>query len=601
MPMATDIRAKKILIIDDMTSVRSALRHIFASMGAVQTDLAADGDEALRRMASTPYDIILCDYNLGESRDGMQILEEAKQRHLVGLSTVFIMITGEASLAMVLGVVEYRPDEYLIKPITRQMLEDRLDPVVARKTILADIEKAIRDGDLTRAITMVKDKLKTHPGHSLDLLRIQTDLLLRLGQFDAAGEAFETAGRIRDTFWVKLGRGQVRYYSGDYAGAAQIFQALIAENKMNTEAYDWLARVHQATGNPEAAKDALASASLVSPRSILRAQALGALCLRTGDAAVAEQAYRNAVRLGRFSVYRDPCDNAHLSRVFMDRGNTKDATRTLKDARKQYAGEAKASLVLAIAEASTYQKLGLTDAAVKAVAEANAAYRGSGGDLPADLAMELAKLCHANGDDAQAATIMSDTVNRHVEDTALMDQAKEAYGAMGMAQAGEQLISTLWSKVATANNDGVRLVREGRLNEAIVLLEKAAREMPRNPTINMNAARVLLLAMEKLGRRPDLLARSKEYLDRVPTAQSAHDDKFQRLRGTWVKLATQPATAPAPATAPKVATQPATAPKVTTQPAPAPKVATQPAPTPKVATQPAPATKLATQPVLVPK
>jgi tetratricopeptide (TPR) repeat protein len=285
-----------------------------------------------------------------------------------------------------------------------------------------------------------------------------------------------------------------------------------------------LARVHQATGNPEAAKETLASAAQISPRSILRAQALGALSLRIGDTAVAEQAYRNAVRLGRFSVYRDPSDNAHLSKVFLERGNTKDATKTIKDARKQYSSDTKATLVLAIAEASAYQHLGLKDAAVKAMNEANNAYQAAGSDLPPDLAMELAKLCHTNGNDQQAEAIMSDTVNRHVEDTSLMDKAKEAYNEMGMAEAGEKLISNLWTKVAATNNEGVRLVREGRLNEAIVLLEKAAREMPRNPTINMNAARVLLLAMEKLGRRPDLLARAKEYLDRVPTAQGAHDD-----------------------------------------------------------------------------
>ncbi|CAK0775457.1 Response regulator [Gammaproteobacteria bacterium] len=543
--METDIRAKSILIIDDMTSVRSALRHIFASMGAMKVDLAADGDEALRRMASVPYEIILCDYNLGEARDGMQVLEEAKQRHLIGLSTVFIMITGEASLAMVLGVVEYRPDEYLIKPITRQMLESRLDPLVGRKMVLADIERTVRDGDLQKAVAMAATRLQAQPTHALDLLRVRAELLLRLGQFDAAGESFEMAAKVREAFWVKLGRGQVRYYLGDYSGAAQIFQALIAENKINTEAYDWLARVHQATGNPEAAKEALASAAQISPRSILRAQALGALSLRAGDTAVAEQAYRNAVRLGRFSVYRDPSDNAHLSRVFMERGNSKEATRTIKEARKQYSGDPKATLVLAIAEASAYQQLGLADAAVKAMNEANTVYQTAGGDLPADLAMELAKLCHANGNDKQATMIMSDTVNRHVEDTGLMEKAKEVYNAMGMAQAGEQLISTLWAKVAAANNEGVRLVREGRLNEAIVLLEKAAREMPRNPTINMNAARVLLLAMEKLGRRPDLLARAKEYLDRVPVAQGAHDDKFQRLRGTWVKLASQAQRPPA--------------------------------------------------------
>ncbi|CAK0759075.1 hypothetical protein CCP3SC15_2450004 [Gammaproteobacteria bacterium] len=49
-------------------------------------------------MDNRSYDIVLCDYNLGDGRDGMQILEEAKQRHLIGLTTVFVMITAESSI-----------------------------------------------------------------------------------------------------------------------------------------------------------------------------------------------------------------------------------------------------------------------------------------------------------------------------------------------------------------------------------------------------------------------------------------------------------------------------------------------------------------------
>jgi len=531
-----------------MGSVRTALRQIFTAMGAMKVESAVDGDDALQHMAATPYEIILCDYSLGDGRDGMQVLEEAKQRHLIGLGTVFIMITGEASLAMVLGVVEHRPDEYLIKPITRQMLEDRLAPLVVRKGVLMEIERAIRDKDLSKALRLTDEKLQSHPNYRLDLLRTRSELLLRLGQFDAAGEAFEAAGRIRETFWVKLGRGQVRYYLGDYTSAAQIFQAIINENKMNTEAYDWMARVHQATGNYQAAKETLSVAAQISPRSILRAQMLGEISVRTGDPATAEQALRNAVRLGRFSVYGSPNDNARLSKVFMERGNPKEATRIIKEARRQYSGNSNATLTLAIAEAVTYQELGLKDIAQRAMNEAATLYQAGNTHLPPDLAMSFAKVCHASGNEQLAITIMSDTVNSHVADTDLMEKARETYNKMNMSEAGEKLITAIWTKVAATNNEGVRLVREGRINEAIGLLEKAAREMPKNPTLNMNAARVLLLAMEKTGRRPDLLARAKEYLDRIPISQVMHDDKFQRLRGAWVKLAAQLQQSPIPST-----------------------------------------------------
>ncbi|CAK0762311.1 serine/threonine-protein kinase PpkA [Gammaproteobacteria bacterium] len=534
--MEINIRIKKILVIDDMASVRSALRYIFISMGATKVDFAADGDEALRLMASTSYEIILCDYILEVGRDGMQILEEAKQRQLIGLSTIFIMITGEARLSMVLGVIEYRPDDYLVKPITRHMLEDRLSLLIARKAVLIDIERAVRDGDIARAVAMTQEKLQAHPNHALDLLRVRAELQLRLEQFNAASETLNIAACIRETFWVKLHRGQILFYLKDYAGAEQIFKALIFDNDMNTEAYDWLARVQQATNKHQAALETLATATQISPRSIRRTQTLGALGLRTGNIRIAEQAYRNAVRLGRFSIYGNPNDNAHLSQIFMDSDNSKEALRTIKEARKQYINDHKATLVLAIAEALTYEQLDLKDAAIKSMTEANIAYQNASSSLAPDLAMEFAKLCHFHCNDKQATEIMSDVVNRYVEDIVLMKKAQETYNAMGMMQAGEKLINEIREKVVATNNEGVRLVRGGRIHEAIIMLEKAARDMPKNPTINMNAARVLLLAMEKTDRPLDLLARAKAYLDSVSILQGVDDQKFQSLRNILVKF-----------------------------------------------------------------
>ncbi|CAK0765021.1 putative Response regulator [Gammaproteobacteria bacterium] len=540
-PMSIDLHTKSILVIDDMVSVRTALRHMLASLGISDVDFASDGDEGLKRMEARSYDIVLCDYNLGEGRDGMQILEEAKQRHLIGLHTIFAMITAESSAAMVLGVVEYRPDDYFVKPVTRQMLQERLSRLVARKKVLIDIERVMRSGDLTKAVQMTAEQLREQPAHTLELMQIQVDLLIRLGQFETASTVIEAAASVRETFWVKLGRGQVCYYLGDYEGASAAFSALIAENHLYTEVYDWLARVHLATGDLQAAKENLATATKISPRSIRRAQTLGEVSLRTDDAALAEQAYRNAVRLGRFSVYHDPNDSARLAQVLLERGNLKDASRVLKDARRQYRGSAYAALALAISEASTYHRLSLSDAAMRVVDEAIDVYQDARDALPPDLAIELARLCHIYDRDVQAAAITTRTVFYYIEEAAIMNQAREVFCSLGMAQAGTRFIDELWKKVAVANSEGVRLINEGKLRDAQTLLEKAAEDMSFNSTTNINAARVLLMIMEKQGRRNDLLGRAKQYLDRVPAPQAANDDKFLRLRASWTRISHQDA------------------------------------------------------------
>ncbi len=539
--MPLDLSAHKILVVDDMTSVRSALRHILSAMGGLQVDFAADGEEALRRLASTSYDIILCDYNLGDGRDGMQVLEEAKHRDLVKLSAVFAMITAESTLAMVLGVVEYRPDDYLVKPITRTMLEDRLERLLARKAVLAEIERAVRTRDLVKAITLCEQRIGEHPLHGLDIMRVEAELYMRLGQYQAAGDVYERAARIRETFWTRLGRGRVRYFLGDYPGAKRAFEELLADNRMHTEAYDWLAKVYEALGDPQGARDQLVTATNLSPRAILRAQTLGELAVRTGDLGLAEQSYRNAVRLGRHSVFRTVSDNTRLAKVLVSKGNSSDATRVLKEARRQFQGQEDATFDLAMSEAFVFNKLGAKDAAGRSLEEAMGLYEKLSSGLAGEKAMELAQVCSVQGQAERAASIMEQTLRRCGDDPAIMAKAKVVYEEMGMMEAGEKLIRAIWDRVVNSNNEGVRLVKEGRLEEAMAVLESAAAEMPDNRTVNLNAARVLLLCMERKGARPEWMERVRSYLGRVPAGQGEQEARYQRLWASYKRLANSPA------------------------------------------------------------
>ena len=116
---------KKVLLVDDFRNFIITMRNMLASLGFVIIDTANDGEEAVSRIMSRRYDIVLCDYNLGPGKDGQQVLEEVKQRQLLSPLTIFMMVTAENSLEMVMGAAEYQPDEYLIKPFTKQVLEKR--------------------------------------------------------------------------------------------------------------------------------------------------------------------------------------------------------------------------------------------------------------------------------------------------------------------------------------------------------------------------------------------------------------------------------------------------------------------------------------------
>jgi CheY-like chemotaxis protein len=84
------------LVVDDFPGMRSALKLTLSNFGITRIDLSSSASEALFRVQNSQYDVILCDFNLGEGRDGQQLLEEMRHRGLIQLKTVFIMVTAES-------------------------------------------------------------------------------------------------------------------------------------------------------------------------------------------------------------------------------------------------------------------------------------------------------------------------------------------------------------------------------------------------------------------------------------------------------------------------------------------------------------------------
>lgn len=68
----------KFLIIDDFENFRTSLRLMLTSFGAAFVDTVANAEQALNQSKYESYDVMLCDFNLGEGKNGQQILEELR-------------------------------------------------------------------------------------------------------------------------------------------------------------------------------------------------------------------------------------------------------------------------------------------------------------------------------------------------------------------------------------------------------------------------------------------------------------------------------------------------------------------------------------------
>jgi len=207
--MGVDLISKSYLVIDDFADMRSMLRSMLVAYGVTNIDMAANGKDALKLLAKKRYDVVLCDYNLGEGKDGQQLLEEGKEKGLIQYSTAFLMITAENTMEMVIGAVEYLPDDYLSKPFNKDMLRTRLEKVIIKKDDLHDVVKLLNKERYEDAIALCDEKLGKNPRNRTELLKLKAEILMESESYEEAAAIFDSVLAKRDAPWdARHGQGE---------------------------------------------------------------------------------------------------------------------------------------------------------------------------------------------------------------------------------------------------------------------------------------------------------------------------------------------------------------------------------------------------------
>ena len=511
-----DYASKSALVVDDIANMRSTLREMLRSIGINNITDVSTGERALDALAEGDFDVVLCDYNLGRGKDGQQVLEEARYRGLIRLSTVFIMITAESAHFRVMATVEHQPDDYLTKPLAQALLAKRLERHLLRRQVLRSLDYAVSLGAYERAIELCDQFLAKGVGAPDEMLRLKLDYCLRLGRHDQAEEVCCQVLESRKVAWALTGMGRISMAQNELVNARQRFQEALAEYPAYMEAYDLLAEVLVRLNEPQQAQELLDKAIEISPNSIVRQRRLGEVARSTGDTEAAERAYKKAAALGKGSVLRSHTDYAELAKVQVARGaSALTVQQTLGDMRRETRGQGEAKVEAALAEAVVYRQLGQDEQADRAFALASEEYRVHGGNVSAKVALELGQEALAQGDTELGIAMIQQTVKNHHDDAEVLRQAQAVFADSGMAAEGDRTIRALTRDVRDKNNRGVALAKEGKLQDSARLFEQVLKELSMNVTVNLNAAQVYLMLAKKGGENSELLRHAESCLENV--------------------------------------------------------------------------------------
>ncbi len=538
--MPLTLQDQTVLIVDDFREMRMSLRAILEALYVKHIVEAKTAEEAQVMLAKHRPDLVLCDYNLGEGKDGQQLFEEAKAARLLPPHSVWFMITAESSMNMVMGVVENKPDGYLVKPINKSVLQVRLERVVARKTIVKDIESALHSGAFEEALARCDRQLEKYPGMRSDLLRLKTEALLRAGEIDLASEICAKVLNERELAWAALALARARYQGGDLRQAKTLLIRLIENEPTALEAYEWLARIERETGDGKSAQRTLTQALQISPKSIRRQQRLADLAQENGDSATAEKAYRRAIQMGENSCFARPDDQAGVVESITQIKGSAAGLKTLGEFTKR-AGrrcEGKQHWRLSMLEGRLLHDTDQQEAAAATVARALEGYYGEQATVSPTATLELIKVCFTCGQ-TEAAQALADKVVRENHDQQDVISATLAmFDSLGMQAEGAVLIEHAQRAIVAVNNQGVALANAGDYAGALALLTQAADELPGNLTVILNVLQAVTLQIRAEGVSAQRRLLVNEYLARAMRI-SPTGEKVLRLRQQFQSLLNQ--------------------------------------------------------------
>ena len=514
-----DLRAKTGLLIDDMPDMRTTVRIQLANAGLEKCDQARNIKEAIDKLTVNRYDLIVCDYNLGQGADGQQFLELVRRKKLLPMSTAFLMITGETGYQQVSTAAEMMPDDYLLKPFTADTLNTRLLRILETKEALKSIYQHMgANSDREKALAACNAQLEQKSRYSLEIMRIKGELLLAMGRADEALALYEEVLQQRATPWAEVGRAQALIAKGQTEAAATVLQQALTAYPNYLAAYDNLANLLGKTD--KGAAQAVVERALKVSASTQRQRNLGSLALDNGDFGRAEAAFRVAVDRDRTGFFKSHDDYAGLARSYTEQGKTKEALAATKEMGQNFSASPALAARQAALESQIHTRAGNTEAAAAALNKALALQKDSGLDV--NTSLEIAQACFAGGRADEAKQIIQAVAEDHHENDQVLDRARGVFAIAGFKEEGVEFLDQTYKRMVRLNNDAVALAKAGELEQATTMLAEAADRLRNNAQIAINAAQALLMQVQVRGMDVGLVTQAHRYIHQAHLANAEH-------------------------------------------------------------------------------
>ncbi|MBF0266462.1 MAG: response regulator [Gammaproteobacteria bacterium] len=118
----------RILIVDDMSSMRGVIKMFLTEGGFHNLTEASNGQTALSLLKTQKFDLVICDWDM-PGMTGLELLEQMKKEENL-MKIPFIMLTATSRQEKVQKAIELGVNDYISKPFQPQRLLGKLVKII---------------------------------------------------------------------------------------------------------------------------------------------------------------------------------------------------------------------------------------------------------------------------------------------------------------------------------------------------------------------------------------------------------------------------------------------------------------------------------------
>ncbi len=264
-----DIREINVLLVDDMPSMTKFIYKMLRNLGVGKEHfMAHTGKDALRILAAEQIDLIFLDYNMPEmsGSDLLSCIREDRRLRDVPV----IMVTAEAYSDFVAEIGESEVDAYILKPITVQVLEEKINFVVDKINNPAPVDYHLKrarefgdEGDYESAVKEAQLAMEANPNVTKPMREL----------------------------------GYIHYQNNNLEEAKKWFEKAAGLNKLDVISFHYLGQIFLQQDDIEKAVYYLDKAMKISPRHLDRGIDFARTLVRLGLKKKAIEVFNKALDL----------------------------------------------------------------------------------------------------------------------------------------------------------------------------------------------------------------------------------------------------------------------------------------------------------------